>query len=68
MASQPWSRKLSVARTLSRRAVLRAGATGLTGAGAALLFGCGDDDEDSGLRADGELEVTSLRIAEPPPA
>ncbi len=29
---------------LSRRGLLRAGGLGLTGAGAALLFGCGDDE------------------------
>jgi NitT/TauT family transport system substrate-binding protein len=31
---------------LSRRQALRAGGFGLTGAGAALLFGCGDDGDD----------------------
>jgi NitT/TauT family transport system substrate-binding protein len=42
-------------------------AIGVAGAGAGLLVGCGDDD-DRELDFDGELEVTSLRIAKPPPA
>jgi hypothetical protein len=52
----------------SRREVLRAGGVGLAGASAALLFGCGDDGGSSDGALDGPPEVTSLRIAKPPPA
>ncbi len=45
--------------SLSRRGLLRAGGLGLTGAGAALLFGCGGDDT---VATDGELETTRIRI------
>jgi NitT/TauT family transport system substrate-binding protein len=51
---------------LTRRQALRAGGLGLTGAGAALLFGCGDDGDEADL-FEGPPEVTSLRIAKPPP-
>ena len=52
---------------LSRRSILASTAIGVAGAGAGLLVGCGDDDDDA-PELNGELEVTSLRIAKPPPA
>ena len=44
---------------LSRRGLLRAGGLGLTGAGAALLFGCGDDEKP--FDTSGPLETTRIR-------
>lgn len=50
---------------LTRRGLLRAGGLGLTGAGAALLFGCGDDEKpNDGPIGNGPSETTRIRFFE----
>jgi NitT/TauT family transport system substrate-binding protein len=55
-------------REITRRKALRAGGLGLTGAGAALLFGCGDDGDGSTPSRDGGAPTQSPAPGgEPPP-
>jgi peptide/nickel transport system substrate-binding protein len=60
-----WTQRAMGGRNLSRRAVLRGGALGLVGLGAAALIGCGDDDEpaSSGSTGGGATGAASPAVS-----